>query len=427
MAGSPLRLARGAGRRVYGGKIGLALPTPPRSLLPQWSVDDGELWWLRMVHQTLVDYGTSEGFRPVLVEDLPSTADSDRWKFRLREGLRFHNGRKLDARDVEYSFSTLVDSSPANSWIRAWLADIRVLRGRRAFELRTRESCSSQLLLSVLSAAPLSVISRRTTGGLGRAIGPFRIDSSKSTSARAHLVAHAGHALGRPYIDAVDVALDLTPEQQRESFHYRDLDLVGLRPQPRSRFQSVPGGFVATLVVTSETTGLAMRCDRRGLRQRLVSRMTEPAQPAMGLHPADPPAEDSGPKASDIVTEVAYRAREVPWGVEGAARALRDVADPSGRAVLRAIPGAGVVTLNPGRVRVERKRWWGPARHWTRLGSGAQGVPADGMGDLGSAADALPLLHLWAQAYVGREGLSLFHRADGTPALDECTLRPGPK
>lgn len=53
----------------------------------------------------LVEYGTDGSAVPELAESWEPSADAKTWKFNLRKGVTFHNGKELDADDVVFSLN----------------------------------------------------------------------------------------------------------------------------------------------------------------------------------------------------------------------------------------------------------------------------------------------------------------------------------
>lgn len=85
------------------------------------------------VYETLMEYKYLKRpleLEPLLLAEMPEVLDGGRvWKFRLREGVKFHDdacfpggkGRELTASDVIYSWRRLAD--PANTYKSWWLVD----------------------------------------------------------------------------------------------------------------------------------------------------------------------------------------------------------------------------------------------------------------------------------------------------------------
>jgi peptide/nickel transport system substrate-binding protein len=70
---------------------------------------------LEQLYETLVDFDSSTGdFKPSLAESWQVAQDGKAYTFRIRRGVRFHNGRELTAADVKYSFERILDPATAS-------------------------------------------------------------------------------------------------------------------------------------------------------------------------------------------------------------------------------------------------------------------------------------------------------------------------
>jgi peptide/nickel transport system substrate-binding protein len=78
------------------------LPIGPASLVPNAANDGFTLSGVANVYETLVDLDPHLRIRPALAEAW-QTADDLTWTFRLRRGVRLHDGRLLEAADVAES------------------------------------------------------------------------------------------------------------------------------------------------------------------------------------------------------------------------------------------------------------------------------------------------------------------------------------
>jgi peptide/nickel transport system substrate-binding protein len=65
---------------------------------------------LEMMHETLVEFDSATGdFKPALAESWQIAQDGRTYTFKIRRGVRFHNGRELNAADVKYSFERILN------------------------------------------------------------------------------------------------------------------------------------------------------------------------------------------------------------------------------------------------------------------------------------------------------------------------------
>src|SRR4029450_8635586 len=68
---------------------------------------------LSLVYQGLVDLDGDLKIKPVLAESWTTSADGRTWTFKLRKGVKFHNGRALAASDVKFSIDRILDPKTA--------------------------------------------------------------------------------------------------------------------------------------------------------------------------------------------------------------------------------------------------------------------------------------------------------------------------
>ncbi|MGQ0569912.1 MAG: ABC transporter substrate-binding protein [Armatimonadota bacterium] len=65
---------------------------------------------LETMHETLVEFESATGeFKPDLAESWQISQDGRTYTFKIRRGVRFHNGREMTATDVKYSFERILN------------------------------------------------------------------------------------------------------------------------------------------------------------------------------------------------------------------------------------------------------------------------------------------------------------------------------
>ena len=103
------RLARAG---TPGGTIRMSQTVPAAAIDPVKIADGGGVTVLSQVAETLVLSGADLTARPVLAESWSPNKDGTVWTFKLRQGVKFHNGKTMTADDVVATFDRLAD--PAN-------------------------------------------------------------------------------------------------------------------------------------------------------------------------------------------------------------------------------------------------------------------------------------------------------------------------
>ncbi|WP_376099403.1 ABC transporter substrate-binding protein [Roseomonas sp. CCTCC AB2023176] len=107
LAVAPVPGARLANAQAAGGPtLTMGLRTGPESIDPHWSTLGGHIEALRHVFDSLIGQDENLGLKPALATSWRAVAD-DVWEFKLREGVRFHDGSPFTAEDVKFSLERI--------------------------------------------------------------------------------------------------------------------------------------------------------------------------------------------------------------------------------------------------------------------------------------------------------------------------------
>ena len=87
---------------VAGGTLSFAAGADPDSLDPQNTQSNPGEQVNRMMYDNLVRFSTKMQLEPALAESWTSSKDGLTWTFKLRKGVRFHDGTAFDAKAVKY-------------------------------------------------------------------------------------------------------------------------------------------------------------------------------------------------------------------------------------------------------------------------------------------------------------------------------------
>jgi peptide/nickel transport system substrate-binding protein len=102
-----------AQQAVRGGTLTFATGADPDSLDPQNTQSNPGEQVNRMMHENLVRFSTSMQLEPALAESWSSSKDGLTWTFKLRKGVKFHDGTPFDAKAVKYFFDRVLgDEKP---------------------------------------------------------------------------------------------------------------------------------------------------------------------------------------------------------------------------------------------------------------------------------------------------------------------------
>jgi len=93
---------------VSGGALTFAAGADPDSLDPQNTQSNPGEQVNRMMYENLVRFNTKMQIEPALAESWTQSPDGLVWTFKLRKGIRFHDGTPFDAKAVKYFFDRVL-------------------------------------------------------------------------------------------------------------------------------------------------------------------------------------------------------------------------------------------------------------------------------------------------------------------------------
>ncbi len=133
---APAAAAAISERAAGGGVLNVPIAGVVRTLDPSFSTTQEDAEVLPCVFETLTFAVQGTRIVPGLASQILAENGGTRFRFRLRSGVRFHDGRRLGARDVRYSFERLLSNTQNSS---RWL--LSPIRGAR----RLLEGASTDL------------------------------------------------------------------------------------------------------------------------------------------------------------------------------------------------------------------------------------------------------------------------------------------
>ena len=104
---APKRRVAQAPRR--GGRITWALEQDPVHVAPFGAILTSNHWGKQAAYDSLVEWDRNLNLKPALAESWRLSPDQRSITFNLRRGVRFHNGKELDAGDVKYSVEKMLN------------------------------------------------------------------------------------------------------------------------------------------------------------------------------------------------------------------------------------------------------------------------------------------------------------------------------
>jgi ABC-type transport system substrate-binding protein len=265
-------------RPRYGGTLRVAMHTAPASLDPADSTP-GDSFARRnltfLIFETLVTADSAARLHPGLATAW-ATTDNRRWQFRLRRGIRFHDGTVLTA---ETAATSLRVSNPA--WKVTSEGDLVVIE---------QDTADSRLPAEL--ALPRHAILKREPDGKLSGTGPFHI-SEWQPGKKLLLGADDNFWKGRPYLDAIEIELGKSFHDQLVALELGRADLIEVAAEQshravmegRSVAASKPVELIALLFARDATApadrslreALALSVDRGSIRSVLLQGAGQPA------------------------------------------------------------------------------------------------------------------------------------------------------
>jgi peptide/nickel transport system substrate-binding protein len=163
-----------------------------------------------LFYNRLVEWGADGKIEPSLAESWTTSPDGKTWTFKLRQGVKFHNGREFVAADVKYTYERVLDPK-IGSGGRGYLTAIDGIEAPDKYTVRLHTLQPSASLLAGLAGNWSSIVPREEIekrGDLRRAAvgtGPFILQEWVPQS---HIKARKNPDYfdkGKPYVDAVEI------------------------------------------------------------------------------------------------------------------------------------------------------------------------------------------------------------------------------
>ena len=228
-----------------------------------------------LAYETLVAVDAAGGLRPALAASWQRDAAGSRWTFRLRRGVKLHDG------------STLQPSHVAAA-LRAAHADWQVTPDADAVAIEPGRD-AADLPWELADQANAIVI--RPAAGASIGTGPFRVE--RVEAGLVALRAHEDYWDSRPFVDAIEVRTNRPPADQLSDLEAARADIVTMQPidvrrveqrqfrieasRPIELFALVFEAQVATAASDSMRRTLAAAIDRGAIARVVLQGRAEAA------------------------------------------------------------------------------------------------------------------------------------------------------
>jgi ABC-type transport system substrate-binding protein len=220
-------------RPQYGGVLHVAMRAAPASLDPSDSTQPDSFArrsLTMLMFDTLVTTDQSGRVQPSLATAWQASPGSQRWQFRIRRGVKFHDGTTLTA---EIAAASLRAANPP--WNVVADADSVVI-----------DSSDPNLLAEL--ALPRNAIVKRTSDSTPSGTGPFHIVEWQPGKKLA-LAGEENCWRGRPFLDAVEIEMGKSYRDQMTALELGKADLVEVAPEQAHRLSQEGGRLLSSTPV----------------------------------------------------------------------------------------------------------------------------------------------------------------------------------
>lgn len=225
-------IATAATRPRYGGVLRVEMRERVNSMDPRgWNPDSADAAssdrLLELVFERLVRLDDTGQPQPALAVSWQHNANFTHWEFPLRAGVKFHDGTLLSPAEA----AAALQSEDAERWPAA------VSGGALVFNF----TVPRPNLLAELSSGRTFIFHPAQDTVFGT--GAFRI-AEWQPQKRLALIASEDDWAGRPFVDRIEIAMGVAPQQQLVDLDLRKADVIELSPSLSRRVSQSSGARV---------------------------------------------------------------------------------------------------------------------------------------------------------------------------------------
>ena len=239
-------LAALAATPKQGGVLRVGLHLEPTTLDPHGAIHATGVQMNKVIFESLVQLDQSGTAKPLLATSWTTSADGKMWTFKLRDGVKFHDGTSFDADAVKFSLDRVRDPATGSLSGPSFLGPIEKVEVVDRLTVKLQFSKPYPALLDGLETGYLAIVSPAAAKKFGKEFGqhpvgtgPYTFESwmrgqqvmLKRNPGYDWAPAHARHQ-GPAYLD--QIIFRFIPEHQTRlaAFERGELDLFGRAPGP---------------------------------------------------------------------------------------------------------------------------------------------------------------------------------------------------
>jgi len=223
----------------YGGRLVWALEQDPVHVAPFGAILTSNHWGKQASYDSLVEWDRDLNLHPALAESWKIAPDQKSITFNLRKGVKFHNGKEVDAGDVKYSVEQMLNPPLPGSistvgQVPAFLGVDVVSKYVARLNLKARDARVFGFLAwgRYSPIVPAGLYDQINVSRNAIGTGPYRMVGFNPND-RVELVANQNFwKKGQPYMDAI--TLKTLPDEQARIAALRTGAIDGATVSPDS-------------------------------------------------------------------------------------------------------------------------------------------------------------------------------------------------
>ena len=182
------------------GYIVIGIESNPLQLDPRYATDANSARISNLIYNSLLRADRSSELRSELAEHWRAL-DSRTYYFKLRKGVRFHDGRPLTAADVKYSYESILETDSLSPK-RGVLEPLETIQQLASDELLFRLRAPHAPFLEQFSLGIVPIGAAHTASGPPPGSGPFRLQGFE-WGEKITLQANGAYWEGRPKLAGI--------------------------------------------------------------------------------------------------------------------------------------------------------------------------------------------------------------------------------
>jgi peptide/nickel transport system substrate-binding protein len=177
----------------------------------------------RVTYNSLVQHANDLSPQPELAESFEPNSNATEWTFKIRDGVTFHDGKKLTADDVVYTMRRH-QGEDSKSVIKAVLASVDEWKKTGPMEVKAILNSPNADLPILLGLFQTKIVQEGTTGA-GIGTGPFVMESFEPGVKSVH-VRNKNYWRDGPNLDACEITAITDPVARVNALISGDMDLI---------------------------------------------------------------------------------------------------------------------------------------------------------------------------------------------------------